>query len=153
LAQNTFNIIRFPLMISDPVNIHPPSFFGRKRRKKPVVCFQGGIHGGELTGTVAALHLLHVAETGKDLRGKEWPELQKLARRCRLLVVPWLNPDGVARWPLGNTSNLPWALYSRLLMGVADDGTPYRYPEAKAVFPIPPKSTAYMGAHISTTRA
>ena len=31
--------------------------------------------------------------------------------------------------------------------GLRLDGTPYRYPQDKAVQPIPPEKTAYMGAY------
>jgi hypothetical protein len=134
----------FPI---DPTDIFPPHFYGHTRRRKPVVVLQGGIHGGELTGTVASLNLCRIIENGQDLRGKEWPRLQELARETRLAVIPWLNPDATARWPIPNTSGVPDDLYGRCTQGVAADGTKHSYPEVKAIFPIPPDETLYMGTY------
>ena len=137
------------LVPPDPTNIFPPAFYGKTRRTKPVLALQGGIHGGELTGTVAMLNLCQVVETGQDLRGKAWPELQELARATRLVMIPWLNPDGVDRWPIGNPCGAPADLLARCGMGVASDGTQYRYPAVKNIFPIPPAKTAFMGSYFN----
>ncbi|MEI8313777.1 MAG: M14 family zinc carboxypeptidase, partial [Verrucomicrobiota bacterium] len=61
----------------DPTAVFPPSFYGKTRRRKPVLAIQGGIHGGELTGTVAMMNLCKIVEDGEDLRGKKWPALQE----------------------------------------------------------------------------
>jgi hypothetical protein len=131
----------------DPTDIFPAAFYGSARRRRPVVVFQGGIHGGELTGTVACFNLCRIIEDGVDLRGRAWPELQKLARDTRILIIPWLNADGVARWPIANTSGCPRKLYSRCTQGVSADGRQYTYPAVKSIFPIPPEDTAYMGTY------
>jgi hypothetical protein len=133
----------------DPTNIFPPAFYGKTRRQRPVLALQGGIHGGELTGTVAMLNLCQIVETGHDLRGKAWPELRELARATRLVMIPWLNPDGADRWPIGNPCGVPNELIGRLMMGVAADGTQYKYPGVKNIFPIPPAQTAYMGCYFN----
>lgn len=103
----------------DPTAVFPPSFYGKTRRTRPVLAIQGGIHGGELTGTVAMLNLCKIVEEGADLRGKPWPRLQELARGVRLAMIPWLNPDGVDRWPFRDTSGIPSELTSRCQMGVS----------------------------------
>lgn len=133
----------------DPTAVFPPSFYGKTRRARPVLAIQGGIHGGELTGTVAMLNLCKIVEEGADLRGKPWPRLQELARGVRLAMIPWLNPDGVDRWPFRDTSGIPNELCSRCQMGVAKDGTKYKYPGVKDFFPIPPEKTAFMGAYFN----
>lgn len=133
-----------PVDLSD---LYPPAFFGQRRRPQPVLLLQGGIHGGELTGTVASLNLCHIIEYGVDLRGQEWPRLAELARQTRIAIIPWLNPDGVARWPLHNPTQCPAPLFSRCTQGVARDGTKYAYPAVKSIFPIPPEQTAYMGTY------
>lgn len=131
----------------DPTEIYPEAFFGAHRRNKPVMIMQGGIHGSELTGTVGSLNLCHVIETGADLRGKAWPRLAELARNMRLCVIPWLNPDGTARWPFTDTTGVPVSLLRRINQGVAADGTKYVHPSCKKVQPMPPESTDYMGAY------
>ncbi len=134
---------------SDVTRIYPEAFYGRTPRTRPSLCIQGGIHGSELTGTVAALNLCRVIETGCDLRGQAWPELAELARGTRLTIIPWLNMDGVARNPVPNPVDAPGELQNRCTMGVARDGTCYRYPAMKAVFPIPPETTAFMGCYFN----
>jgi len=131
----------------DPTGIYPASFFGDKRREKPVVVLQGGIHGAELTGTVASLNLCVIIETGKDLRGREWPKLAELARKTRLCIIPWLGPDGTARWPLWNPTGATLDLYGTVNQGIQKDGTKYRYPKVKNIFPIPKDQTAFMGCY------
>ena len=137
----------------DPTAIFPKSFFGETRRKKPVIVLQGAIHGSEITGTVASLNLCKIIETGKDLRGKEWPHLRELARETRICIIPWLNPDGTSRWyitnPEGNKRPLPNDLSAALTHGVAKDGSKYTYPDHKHMFPIPPEKTAFMGCYFN----
>ena len=134
---------------ADPTVLYPASFYGNKRRSKPSLCLQGAIHGGELTGTVAALNLCQIIETGRDLRGREWPMLAKLARDTRLTIIPWLNMDGVLRWPLPNGATAPRDLMSSCEMGMACDGTNYQYPAMKSIYPIPPETTAHMGSYFN----
>ena len=131
----------------DPTRIFPEVFYGKRRRRKPVLAIQGGIHGGELTGTVALFNLCAIIESGKDLRGKPWPRLQSLARATRLLLIPWLNPDGVARSPFAHTAGLPESLAQLSSQGIAQDGTQFTYPASKLMFPIPPEKVRYMGSY------
>lgn len=146
-SDNLHSSLAAKIVPPDPTDIYPKSFYGSKRRRKPVVVLQGGIHGGELTGTVASLNLCRVIETGKDVRGKAWPKLAELARQTRISIIPWLNPDATDRWPIPNTAGCPAELYGRCTQGVAKDGKKYSYPAVKNVFPIPPDQTAFMGCY------
>lgn len=146
-TNNLHSAIASKVVPPDPTDIYPPAFYGSKRRRQPVVIFQGGIHGGELTGTVASLNLCNIIETGADLRGKAWPRIAELASRMRICVIPWLNPDATSRWQLWNPVKASRDLISRFSMGVMKDGTAYTHPAAKEVQPIPPDSTAFMGAY------
>jgi hypothetical protein len=145
--DNLHSAIVTKLAPADPTDIYPDEFYGTRRRRKPVIAIQGGIHGSELTGTVAGFNLCQVIETGQDLRGKAWPRLAELARGCRVVFIPWLNPDGVARWPTPNPTGLPHELYQRINQGVLKDGTPLRYPEVKKYFPIPIERVSWLGAY------
>src|SRR5690606_11250202 len=40
---------------------------------KSVFLGMGGVHGGEFEGIAGAMNLISVLETGRDLRGREWP--------------------------------------------------------------------------------
>lgn len=133
----------------DPTALYPQAFYGDRRRTRPSLCFQGALHGCELTGTAAALNLCRIIETGLDLRGRPWPRLAEHARACRLTVIPWLNADGVARWPLPNPVEAPEELVRRCAYGVDLDGAALRYPAFKNAFPISPESTRFLGAYFN----
>ncbi len=74
------------------------AYMDKAAREKPVIYFVGPVHGHEVEGLTGLVNLIHVMETGRDLRGKEQIALQQLGRRCRLLIVPAGNPDGIARF-------------------------------------------------------
>ncbi len=133
----------------DEVRIFPPCFFGTRRREHPVLVLQGAIHGGELGGTAAGFNLCRIIETGKDLRGRAWPQLAELARATRIVFIPWLNPDGTARELVRNPAGAPAELIGQLLRGVAKDGSDMPYPDFKTRFPIDPASVAYMGTYFN----
>jgi hypothetical protein len=145
--DNLHSAIMAKLESADPTEIYPEAFYGAARRSRPVLAIQSGIHGGEVTGTVAGFNLCRVIETGEDLRGNPWPRLAELARDARILFIPWLNIDGATRFPIPHCSGAPATLLDRLVLGVRRDGEPYRYPEAKCQFPIPPEDVAFMGAY------
>jgi hypothetical protein len=132
----------------DPTSIFPKSFYGSARRR-PVVVLQGAIHGDEITGTAASLNLCHIIETGTDLRGRPWPELQQMARAARVCVIPWLNMDGAVRSPVAHHSGMAASIAAALVAGVKKDGTPLHYPDFKVVFPIPPDDMAFMGTYFN----
>lgn len=148
-TDNLASALASTISTPDPTQIFPESFYGKKRREKPVVVFQGAIHGGELTGTVGALNLCRIIEQGVDLRDQEWPRLQELARKTRLCIIPWINPDGTARWPILNPVDAPIPLLSRCTTGVKSNGEPYTYPRHKNIFPIPVEDDGYMGSYFN----
>ena len=68
---------------------------------KKVYMAMGSVHGGEIEGIVGLVNLIAVLETGKDLRGKPWPEITRAAERLdRILLIPITNVDGRARVPI-----------------------------------------------------
>jgi len=68
---------------------------------KTVYMAMAAVHGGEFEGIVGMVNLISVLETGKDLRGKEWPQINEWASRIdRLILIPVTNPDGRERIPL-----------------------------------------------------
>jgi len=68
---------------------------------KTVYMAMAAVHGGEFEGIVGMVNLISVLETGKDLRGKEWPQINEMASRInRLILIPVTNPDGRERIPL-----------------------------------------------------
>ncbi len=114
-----------------------PAFFARKdETTKPVILFLGPVHGQEVEGIVGLVNLIHVAETGADHRGREWPELKRRLDRFRVLIVPSANPDGRARCPYDSFVGVPTRTMTKYGQGTRRDGTFYGWPGAKAVHPM-----------------
>ncbi len=68
---------------------------------KTVYMGMASVHGGEFEGIVGMVNLISVIETGKDLRGREWPGISAIVSRIdRLILIPIVNPDGRVRIPL-----------------------------------------------------
>lgn len=147
--DNLHSAIASKLVPPDPTDIYPESFYGTKRRRTPVFVIQGGIHGSELTGTVAGFNLLNVIATGNDLRGKAWPQLAELARASRIVFIPWLNIDGVTRFPVAHLSGMPAEIGQKLTHGIWQDGSAFRYPENKRYFPVPTEKMAFLGCYFN----
>lgn len=114
-----------------------PAFYAQKTPEtKPVVLVLGPVHGQELENIVGTVNLTHVLETGKDHRGREWPELSAKAERCRVLIIPCANPDGRQRCPYDSFFGLPELVMFKYGQGTRTDGTMWGYPHAKANHPM-----------------
>ncbi|HLF33626.1 MAG TPA: hypothetical protein VI583_05290, partial [Cyclobacteriaceae bacterium] len=105
---------------------------------KKVYLGMAAVHGGEFEGIVGMVNLLSVIETGKDLRGKEWPEIMSIVGKLdRVVLIPIMNPDGRARIPLrmeayrGNDETVAEFLNT----GGNPDGTLTGWPEVKEHIP------------------
>ena len=115
----------------------------------PVVFLLGPVHGGEFVGINGLVNLIHVAETGRDRRSREWPELSANIARCRVLIVPVANPDGRARCAFDSWVGRELAEYSRAEMGTRPDGQPYQWPEVKRVHPMRGDAVATLGGYFN----
>jgi hypothetical protein len=117
---------------------------------KTVYWGMAAVHGGEFEGIVGMVNLLSVIETGKDLRGKEWPGITAYAARLdRLILIPIVNPDGRERIPLR------MEVYRDTLMNVAEflntggkpDGTLTGWPEVKEFIPADINRPGFPGGY------
>jgi hypothetical protein len=77
--------------------VDPASYVRKNGTQKPVIFLLGPVHGQEVEGVAGLLNLIHVAETGRDFRGREWRELGANLARCRVLIVPCGSPDARTR--------------------------------------------------------
>ena len=69
--------------------------------EKTVYMGMAAVHGGEFEGIVGMVNLISVIETGKDLRGQEWPGITDVVSKLdRLILIPIVNADGRVRIPL-----------------------------------------------------
>lgn len=114
-----------------------PAFYANKTKEtKPVIYFLGPVHGQEVEGIVGLVNLIHIAETGKDHRGKEWALLKKNLDKCRIIIVPCANPDGRKRCPYDSFVGLPVEIMTKYGQGTHKDGTSWGYPMAKSLHPM-----------------
>lgn len=107
--------------------------------EKKVYMGMSAVHGGEFEGIVGTVNLLSVLETGKDLRGKEWPKITEIVTRLdRIILIPIVNPDGRTRVPLrmevyrGTDHTVPEYLNT----GGKPDGTITGWPQIKEFIPM-----------------
>lgn len=114
-----------------------PVYYAQKdSTKKPVLFFIGPVHGQEVENIVGMLNLIHVAETGKDHRGKDWPDLKAKIDKCRTIIIPCGNPDGRKRCPYDSFFGLPTKIMTKYGQGTKKDGTLYGWPLAKSIHPM-----------------
>ena len=95
------------------------------------------------------VNLIQIAETGKDLRGRAWPQLAENVYRCRTLVLPLANPDGRLRFPRHSSVGVELAERQRWERGVDGEGTSYHWPEVKRLHPMRGPRVSQLGAYFN----
>jgi len=114
-----------------------PDYYAKKTTgAKPVIFFLGPVHGQEAEGIAGLVNLIHIAETGKDHRGKEWQELKESFNQCRVIIIPCGNPDGRKRCPYDSFVGLPVEIMTKYGQGTRKDGTSWGWPLAKSLHPM-----------------
>ena len=114
-----------------------PAYYAEKdKTTKPVVFFVGPVHGQEVEGMAGMINLLHIAETGKDYRGKAWPELREKMNQCRTIIIPCGNPDGRKRCPYNSFLGMPTPIMTKYGQGTHKDGSSWGWPLAKSLHPM-----------------
>ena len=114
-----------------------PAFYAQKdSATKPIVLFIGPVHGHEVENIAGLVNLIHIAETGKDYRGKNWLELQKKLEKTRTIIIPCGNPDGRIRCPYNSFLGLPTQIMTKYGQGTRKDGSLYGWPLAKSIHPM-----------------
>ena len=96
------------------------------------------VHGGEFEGIVGMVNLISVIETGRDLRGVEWPDIGELIQKLdRLILIPIMNPDGRERLPLRMEAyqGTNRTVHEYLNTGGRPDGTIIGWPQIKEYIP------------------
>ncbi len=125
------------------------AYMDKAARKKPVVYFVGPVHGHEVEGLTGLVNLIHVMETGHDLRGREHAELRRLGRNCRLLIIPNGNPDGTTRFEPRAAQGLPMDEFQFWGMGTWADDTIAVWPASKRRHPRVGKEIGWMGCYFN----
>ena len=127
----------------------PASYARKTGAQPPVIFLLGPVHGQEVEGIVGLLNLISIAETGRDLRGRDWFETAGNIRRCRLLIVPCGNPDGRARSTFDGWVGVGLDTHERIGMGTKKDGTSYKWPQVKRIHPMRSSDAASIGAYFN----
>ena len=127
---------------------HPEAFARRAPGAKPVLMVAAGIHGAEFETVAGALNLIRILETGKDIRGRSWPELAGKAAGYRLVIMPCCNPDGRARVPKESFVGLPADTMSYYGQGTKADGSMYHWPWVKEHHPMV-KDVGFLGGYFN----
>jgi len=127
----------------------PASYALKDGRQRPVLLFLGPVHGGEVEGVAGLVNMIHVAETGKDLRGRAWPEMAENVHHCRTLIIPMGNPDGRLRFPRHSSVGISLADRQQWEMGVDAQGNSFRWPQVKRLHPMRGPRVKQLGAYFN----
>lgn len=124
------------------------AYFGVQRRGyRQTLLLLCGVHGMESEAVAGAVNLLHILEEGRDLRGRRWPELRKLAAKFRLLLVPLANPDGRERVKLPSLIGLTTDDLTYYGQGMWKDGTIIGWSGSKRFLPLPLDKVRFSGGY------
>lgn len=115
-------------------------------RKKQTILFVAGVHGSEPENVAAAINLIHLLDTGKDLLGREDKELLALTEHYRFIIVPCLNMDGRAISP-DHFRGQPYELFRAASQGVWADSSLVGWLGSKEWFPLPLSKVLYPGGY------
>jgi len=125
----------------------PAAFVDKAARRRPVVLFVGPVHGQETEGLTGLANLIEVMETGHDRRGQPQPALQELGRRCRLLIIPDGNPDGLARFAARTLQGMEADDIRFWGQGTWADGSLCSWPECKRQHPMAGPNVGFRGCY------
>ncbi len=117
---------------------------------KTVYMGMAAVHGGEFEGIVGMINLISVIETGKDLRGIEWPGITEAAAKLdRLILIPIVNGDGRVRIPLRMElyRDTDFTVAEYLNTGGKPDGTITGWPQIKEFIPMDMNLPGFPGGY------
>ncbi len=117
---------------------------------KTVYMAMAAVHGGEFEGIVGVVNLISVIETGRDLRGKEWPDITNIVQKLdRIVLIPITNPDGRVRIPLRMElyRDTVYTIPEFLNTGGKPDGTITGWPQIKEFIPMDFSKPGFPGGY------
>ncbi len=122
------------------------SYLGRPSDAPQTIMFIAGVHGSEPESVAAAMNMLSLMETGKDFRGREYPEFLSLASRYRLIIMPCVNMDGRSIAP-DHFRGQPYEIFRGCSQGWWKDGTLIGWMGSKEWFPLPLDRVLFPGGY------
>ncbi len=127
----------------------PQAYMNKAVRKRPVILFVGPVHGAEVEALTGLVNFINVMETGKDLRGRNQRKLRVLGRRCRLLIIPAGNPDGVARFEPRSLCGMEGIDLRFWGQGTWSDDTFCGWPQSKRQHPMVGNNVGFLGCYFN----
>lgn len=127
----------------------PEAYADKARRQKPVVYLVGPVHGHEVEGLTGLANLISVLESGADLAGKPRPRLAELAGRCRLVIMPVGNPDGVARFEPRCLVGMEHKDIRFWGQGTWSNGEFCEWPQCKRLHPMVGPDVGFLGCYFN----
>ncbi|TVS20407.1 MAG: hypothetical protein EA424_04115 [Planctomycetaceae bacterium] len=124
-------------------------YLDKEAREKPVIFFVGPVHGHEVEALTGLVNLIQIMETGRDLTGRERGELRELGQRCRLLILPAGNPDGIARFEPRTAFGMTHAEFQFWGQGTWSDHRIAYWPDSKREHPRTESETGFLGCYFN----
>ncbi len=125
------------------------AYLNKAARRRPVILFVGPVHGQETEGLTGVMNLIHIMETGADLCGRDQSDVRTLADKCRLLIVPTGNPDGLARFKPAALQGMSSQDISFWGQGTWADGTLCGWPGCKLHHPMAGNKVGFLGCYFN----
>ena len=127
----------------------PAAYLDRDARRKPVIFFIGPVHGHEVEALTGLVNLIQIMETGRDLTGRDRSALQQLGQRCRLLILPAGNPDGIARFEPRTAHGMTYAEFQFWGQGTWSDNRIAYWPDSKRQHPRTAPEIGFLGCYFN----
>lgn len=122
------------------------SYLGDVSSRPQTIMFAAGIHGSEPESVAAAVNMISLLETGKDLKGETDEDFLQLASQYRLIILPCVNMDGRSISP-DHFRGQPYEVFRACSQGVWKDGSLVGWRGSKEHFPLPLDELAYPGGY------
>ena len=122
------------------------SYLGDVSSRPQTIMFAAGIHGSEPESVAAAVNMISLLETGKDLKGETDEDFLQLASQYRLIILPCVNMDGRSISP-DHFRGQPYEVFRACSQGVWKDGSLVGWRGSKEHFPLPLDEVAYPGGY------
>ena len=125
------------------------AYLDKGARSAPVLFFVGPVHGQETEALTGLGNLIEIMETGRDLRGRDQSVVRSLGERCRLLIVPAGNPDGMARFEARSLHGMSRDDVRFWGQGTWTDGSFCSWPECKRRHPMRGDDVGFLGCYFN----
>ena len=122
------------------------AYLGDPESHPQTIMFIAGAHGSEPENVAAAVNIISLLDTGKDLRGQEDSEFLALAANYRFIIMPCINMDGRLISP-DHFRGQPFEVFRAASQGRWKDGSLVGWKGSKEWFPLPLDKVSHPGGY------